>query len=121
MKKTAKDTARGLAFGFLCGLLSGAAGAGGGMIAVPYLKSRGFSQKAAQQNAVAAILPLSAISASFYIFKGYVTVAQSLIFMPAGLLGAAAGVYIIKRISPAALKILFGGFMIWAGWRLAFR
>ncbi len=120
MKKSAKQAVKGLFFGFLTGFLSAAAGAGGGMITVPYLKSRGFSQKAAQQNAVAVILPLAALSAAFYIFRGYVAPKDALMFMPAGLFGAAAGVYLIDRIPSVWLKIIFGAFMIWAGWRLAF-
>ena len=118
MKKHKKQGIKDIFFGFLTGLLSAAAGAGGGMITVPYLKSRGFSQKAAQQNAVAVILPLCAFSASLYILKGYVTLKQSLVFMPAGLAGAAAGVCLLNSISPVWLKIIFGGFMVWAGCRL---
>ena len=120
MKKTDKNTLKKLFFGFITGVLSGAAGAGGGMITVPFLKKSGFSQRAAQQNAVAVILPLTAVSASFYILKGYVTFSQSVIYMPAGLLGAAAGAYLINRVSAVWLKIIFGAFMLYAGWRLAF-
>ena len=58
----------GMAIGFINGLL----GAGGGMLAVPLLKKYGFSQKSAQQNAIAIILPITAVSAGIYLYKNYV-------------------------------------------------
>lgn len=41
-------------------------GAGGGILAVPILKKSGLDQKEAQANAVAVILPLTAISLIIY-------------------------------------------------------
>lgn len=105
-------------FGFLSGAVSAALGAGGGMIIVPFLKRNGLDQTAAQQNAVAVILPLSALSSAFYIFKGYASIEQSLVFMPFGVAGALLGGYALRKISPVWLKIIFGGFMVWSGGRM---
>lgn len=104
----------GLAIGVVNGLL----GAGGGMLAVPFLKKLGLEQKKAHANAVAVILPISILSASLYIIKDYVNLSDALPFIPTGVLGAVLGTFLLKKISPLWLKRIFGGFMIYAGVRL---
>lgn len=105
-------------YGISIGLVNGLLGAGGGMLAVPLLKNTGFEQKEAQENAIAVILPISVLSASLYLLKDYVNIADALPYIPTGLIGAVIGTVIIKKISPNLLKKLFGGFMIYAGIRL---
>ncbi len=104
----------GIAIGFTNGLL----GAGGGMLAVPILKKCGFSQKEAHTNAIAVILPITVLSSTMYLLKGYVTFKDAFIYMPTGLVGALIGTYILHKISPLLLKRVFGGLMIYAGIRL---
>ena len=48
------------------GLVNVLIGAGGGILAVPVLKRTGLDQKQAQANAVAVILPLTALSFIIY-------------------------------------------------------
>ena len=98
----------GVAIGFINGLL----GAGGGMLAVPLLKKYGFTQKSAQQNAIAIILPITAVSAGIYLYKDYVNLSDSFVYIPTGVLGAVIGAYILRKISPVWLKRIFGGFMV---------
>ena len=107
----------GVSIGFVNGLL----GAGGGIIAVPILKRLGLERKEAHANAVAVILPITLLSAALYLFKGYVSLADSFIFIPGGLLGSLIGTYCLKKISPVWLKRIFGGFMVYAGVRLLLR
>lgn len=104
--------------GFLIGVINGLLGAGGGMIAVPMLKKSGMDQKQAHANAVAVILPISLVSAVTYIIKGNVGITDATPFMPAGVVGAVAATFLLKKISPTYLKIIFGGFMVWAGIRM---
>lgn len=104
--------------GVLIGVINGLLGAGGGMIAVPMLKKSGMEQKKAHANAVAVILPISLVSAVTYIIKGNVSINDSLGFMPWGVAGAVAATFLLKKISPTYLKIIFGGFMVWAGVRM---
>ncbi len=104
--------------GLLIGVVNGLLGAGGGMIAVPMLKKSGMDQKKAHANAVAVILPISLVSAVTYIIKGSVGISDAVPFMPAGVLGAVAATFLLKKISPTYLKIIFGGFMVWAGVRM---
>ena len=107
----------GLSIGFVNGLL----GAGGGIIAVPILKRLGLERKEAHANAVAVILPITLLSAVLYLLKGYVSLADSFVFIPGGLVGSLMGTYCLKKISPVWLKRIFGGFMVYAGVRLLLR
>ena len=107
--------------GLAVGMVNGLLGAGGGIIAVPLLKKLGLSQKQAHANAVAVILPITVLSAALYLIKGYVSLTDSLIFIPGGLLGSLIGTYCLKKISPIWLKRIFGAFMVYAGVRLLLR
>ena len=107
--------------GMLIGIVNGALGAGGGMLAVPFLKKHGLEQKQAHKNAVAVILPITALSAFLYLSKGYVKIGDALSFIPLGLVGAALGTYIISKISPIWLKRIFGAFMVYAGIRMVLK
>lgn len=118
MDKKIKQKCRVSLLGLLVGAVNGMFGAGGGMLAVPILKRAGLSQKAAHQNAVAVILPITVVSAVLYVLKDYVALKASFAYIPTGLLGALAGTWVIKKISPIWLKRIFGMFMIYAGVRL---
>ncbi len=109
-----KNAFGGIAIGFINGLL----GAGGGMIAVPILKQMGLSQKDAQANAIAVILPISVISAALYLLQGNVTVADAVIYIPGGIIGTVIGTFLLSKLSSKTLKRIFGGFMVFAGVRL---
>ncbi|MEE1330470.1 MAG: sulfite exporter TauE/SafE family protein [Acutalibacteraceae bacterium] len=104
--------------GVLIGAVNGLFGAGGGMLAVPLLTKLGLERKQAHANAVAVILPITVLSAFFYVFRGYVTVKESLVFIPGGVTGALIGTYCLKKISSVWLKRIFGAFMVYAGVRL---
>ncbi len=108
-------------FGSLIGIINGLFGAGGGMLAVPFLRKNGLNQKSAHENAVAVILPITVISAVVYCLKGFVKLSDAYIYIPTGLIGAYLGTKIMAKISPKLLKGIFGGFMIYAGVRLLIR
>jgi len=105
-------------YGIIIGIINGLFGAGGGMIAVPVLKKTGMEQKQAHANAVAVILPITAISVFLYIQAGNVKLSDAFAYIPGGLVGALVGSLILGKISPTLLKRIFGGFMVWAGIRL---
>lgn len=107
----------GMAIGFINALF----GAGGGMIAVPLLRSMGSSQKQAQATAICVILPLTLISSAVYLKSGYVTLSQALPFLPFGVLGAIFGTTLLKKVSNSLLKKIFALFMLWAGIRMVMR
>lgn len=108
-------------FGISIGFINGLLGAGGGMLAVPLLKKYGLSQKAAQQNAIAVILPITALSAIMYLLKDYVNLSESFAYLPTGFLGAIIATFLMKKISNKWLKRIFAFFMLYAGIRLLLR
>ena len=58
------------------------------------------------------------LSAALYLFKEYVTISDSLIYIPGGVIGTVIGTFLLKKISPQYLKKIFGAFMVFAGIRL---
>ena len=113
MNKSLKALA-GIGIGFINGLL----GAGGGMLAVPVLKQSGLEQKKAHATGLALILPLSIFSAVMYTVSGKVTLDNALPFIPAGLIGALAGAWLMPKLPSRILKMMLGVFMVWAAIRL---
>ena len=107
-----------LIFGAIIGFINGLLGAGGGMIAVPLLKKFGLSQRQAHQNAIAVILPITAVSAAIYLYKDYVNLSDSFAYLPTGFIGAIIATFLMKKISNKWLKKIFAFFMLYAGVRL---
>lgn len=107
--------------GVVVGLVNGVFGAGGGMIAVPLLKSKGLEQRQAHANAVAVILPITVISAMLYLIKGNVALKDSFAYIPTGIIGSIIATFALKRISNKWLRRIFGCFMVYAGVRLLVR
>ena len=107
--------------GALTGLINGLLGAGGGMLAVPFLEISGIGKKQAHASAVAVIMPLSLLSAVLYLLNGSVTAGEAVKYVPWGLIGAAAGTYLLKKLPDKWIRRLFALFMIWAGVRIFMR
>ena len=104
--------------GILIGTVNGLFGAGGGIIAVPFLEKSGLSKKQAHANAVAVILPISVLSGILYVLRDKVEFSDASPFILWGILGSALGTLILKKISPVWLKKIFGIFVVYAGARL---
>lgn len=117
IKRHLKPTAFGVAIGFVNGIF----GAGGGMLAVPLLKKSGLDQKSAHANAVAVILPITVVSAIFYLVKGNVTLGDSSFYIPTGLIGSVIATFALQKFSNKILQKIFAAFMIYAGIRLLMR
>lgn len=104
--------------GLGAGLINGLLGSGGGMIAVPMLERAGVEASRAHATSVAIMLPLSAVSAVFYLMGDSVTFADALPYIPGGVIGALLGVLLLRRIKPALLRRLFGGVAVYSGLRI---
>ncbi len=104
--------------GILIGLTNVIVGACGGIVAVESLKRNKLDQTQSHATAISIMLPLTAISAILYIYKGNVTVKQSLIYLIPGIAGAFAGAALLPRIPKKALTKIFAIFIIYAGIRM---
>ena len=83
-------------YGTLIGIVNIMLGAGGGMLTVPFYKKLGLSQKQAQINAVATMLPISIVSAYIYLQNGDVKIDDTYVYLLPGLIGSIAGTFFIK-------------------------
>ncbi len=106
------------AAGFLIGFCNALFGAGGGLLAVPFFRRQGSSQREAQALSLAVTLPLSAVSAAACLGAGFVTLSDAVRFWPAGILGAAAGALLLPRCSDRLPQAAFAALMLWCGLRL---
>lgn len=100
------------------GILNGLLGAGGGMLTVPLLEWTGVKGRRAHATSLAVILPLSLVSAGAYLLRGWVSLGEAALFLPGGVLGAAAGGWLLPRLNTAWVKALFSLLLLWAAWRM---
>ncbi len=107
--------------GALCGFLNGFFGAGGGTVAVPLLRKAGLSEQESHATSVAVILAVTLVSAGFYLWRGNVTFSDSLGFLYTGVIGAAVGAKLLKKISGAWLRRIFGVLIVVASVRMLLR
>ena len=115
--KQGKDTIlRPALAGAAAGLVNGFFGGGGGMVLVPMLALWcGLGQRKAFATSVAVILPLCALSAAIYLFRGGVDISAALPYLAGGLLGGLVGGRLFKGLNMTwlrrgfALLILYGG------------
>lgn len=110
-----------IAAGIVCGFLNGFFGAGGGTVAVPFLKRIGLPEHEAHATSVAVILPITAVSAIFYIVRGDALISDSLQFVYAGVVGAVVGAMTMRKISGTWLKRIFGALVVFASVRMFFK
>ncbi|MEG1631374.1 MAG: sulfite exporter TauE/SafE family protein [Hydrogenoanaerobacterium sp.] len=104
--------------GAAVGLLNGLFGAGGGIVAVTMLLKLDGNVKKAHATAILVTLVLSVVSCYFYIKRGDVNILQVIPFLPCGILGAAAGAVLLKKIPDFWLRKIFAVFILYAAVRL---
>lgn len=107
--------------GLAAGLVNGLLGSGGGMIAVPTLERSGVKANRAHATSVAIMLPLSAVSAVFYLWGGDVALSDALPYIPGGIIGALLGVLLLRKVRPKLLRRLFGAVAVYSGLRILLR
>lgn len=111
----------GIAAGFAAGILNGMLGAGGGMAVVPMLEHVGLKPVNAHATSIAVIVPLCIFSAVMYLYGNSLSIGDALPYIPAGLLGALAGAFLLPRIPATALRRIFGAFMLYGALKLLLR
>lgn len=104
--------------GFCSGVLNGLFGSGGGIIAVPLFVKSGIGQKESHATALFMMLCLSALSAFLYFESGSLSFKEATVFLPGGIAGAIAASIIFKKMYPALLRKIFGGFVTFSAARM---
>lgn len=119
--KEKKLLLRKLAAGFLTGACNGLFGGGGGMVAVPLLqKLLHMEPKRAHACAISIILPLSAVTAAVYAFRGSVEWHVFAYVAPALTLGSIAGAVLTGKIKSRLLETVFTALMFLSGLFMVF-
>lgn len=101
--------------GIFSGFVNGILGTGGGTVVVPCIEWLGTDTKKSHSTAIAIILPITVVSAFFYLKQGNVDIKSTIILSVSGCAGAVLGAKFLKKIPPAYLKITFGISMIAGG------
>ena len=114
MKKWGKTAFISVCAGFLNGLF----GSGGGIIAVPLFKKSGLSVKEAHATALLMMFFLSMVSAGLYLYEGRLSFGDALGFLPGGVIGAVLASIFFRRMNPALLRKIFGGFVTFSAARM---
>ncbi len=115
MKATWKYIGVGLGIGVLSGLL----GVGGGSFLVPILTSFfALDQHLAHGTSLAVVVPISVVGAAVYSFHGTMDVLLAAQLAVGGVIGAAVGARLMKKIPAAQLRRMFGVMLILVGIRM---
>lgn len=115
IKRSAFILLGGLAAGFVNGLL----GAGGGIIAVFVLSHACAAvlpdRRDIFANAIAVMLPVSAVSAAFYALGGKIDTSDFGAFFVPAVLGGISGGFLLRKINTALLRKVFAAVVIVSG------
>jgi len=108
-----------LAVGAVAGLLSGVLGVGGGIIMVPLLTGAlAFDQHRAHAHSLAAIVLIALSGATGFALAGEIDPGVGLAIGLGGIVGSTVGAHLMHRLSPQALRAVFGLIMIATGVRM---
>ena len=113
-----RDTFRFFLAGALAGVANGLFGGGGGSILVPLLtRVCRLDQRAAFATSVAVILPLCALSAGIYLFRGRLELMTALPYLIGGLIGGLLAGRLFKGVRILWLRRLFALLLLYGGAR----
>ena len=115
---------RALMLGFFAGLLNGLLGAGGGIILVRgagTVLPREYSDgRDAFANALAVMLPISAVSAVAYVLRGSVHGLDFSRFVLPAVIGGVGGGLLLSVIDTRLLRLIFSALVVWSGFTMIF-
>lgn len=104
--------------GIIIGFVNGIFGSGGGTVCVYMLEKNGIEPHKSHASAVLIILCVSIVSAAIYFFKAHVDFKSIALASSGGIIGGAAGAFLLNKISDKWLHIIFGAVMILTAWRM---
>jgi len=114
-----KHIFRSIGIGLVTGLINGLFGSGGGTIAVPAMVLLlDVDEHKAHATAISIILPLTIISAFFYITNKYVDWNITWKVILGGITGGYIGAKLLNICPASILRRIFAAFMIFAAIRM---
>lgn len=120
MAESGKGKLQSVLCGGAVGVANGLFGGGGGMLAVPMLKSTGLEDKVAHATAILLILPVSLLSFFLYAAKGLYEV-EVLIPTAIGVTaGGVLGAKLLQKLPLNAVRFVFAFLQLAAGLFLFF-
>ena len=100
------------------GGVNGLFGGGGGMVLIPVLSRQGrLEDRQLFATSVAVILPICAVSAAVYLFRGGVPLVAAVPYLVGGALGGILGGKTYGKVSTVWLRRLFSAFVLYGGVR----
>ncbi|MBE6687402.1 MAG: sulfite exporter TauE/SafE family protein [Ruminococcaceae bacterium] len=111
-----------LAGGVCAGFINGLLGTGGGIIIIFVLNkiNEKNDPKDNFASAVAAILPMSLVSAASYLKNGGFDISELGIYVIPAVLGGLSGAFLLCKIKITFLKRIFAGIITYAGINMLF-
>ncbi len=112
--------------GALAGAVNGLLGAGGGII-ITYFLAHVLNDKQKEKNgvfanAVATMLPISIVSLTLYLFKGYIAFDNKLFsLLPSAIIGGILGALLLTKLKLKAVKLIFAALVIISGFCMLFK
>lgn len=124
MTKTAKNISFLTLSALAAGLINGLLGAGGGIVAV-WALSRALSphltdKRDAFANALAIMLPISAISAAIYGMRGAIDSRELDILILPAIAGGLIGALVLDKINVTWLRLIFAVIIVYSGLTMLF-
>lgn len=111
------------AAGFGAGAVNGLLGTGGGILLLSVLR-RHVGARDAFASALVCILPLSVLSVVLYYLNGTLSLSalnsDTLPFLLGAIPGGILGAFLLDKIKPAHLQLIFAALLLFSGWRMAF-
>ena len=104
--------------GFVCGVLNGMFGSGGGVAAVPMLEGSGLEAKKSHATSVALIFVLSIATTISYLLGDKLDFGLASQYIPYGVVGAVIGAVLLKKMPNSLLRRVFGGIILIAAVRI---
>ena len=105
-----------LIIGLISGIVSGFFSAGGGLILVPaFIYFLNMDEKKARATSLFCILPMVLITSFFYGRNNFIHWDIGIKCAIGGIVGGIIGAKLLTKIPNKYLKIIFAGFLIYAG------
>lgn len=103
--------------GAAAGVVNGFIGTGGGIVLILILSKvmKTCDTKDIFATVIAAILPMSVVSAVSYYIQGDLPIKETAVYIIPAVIGGVIGAFLLDKIKTDWLKLIFSGLVVFAG------